>query len=510
MPEEIISKLKKSILPEWKVCFLSALVVGLIAHVYKITIWIPNWDSLVFRYDSQNMLSMGRWFLPIASAPSSFYDLPWITGLLAILFFGLGAVCICKMFEVKKKTTAALIGAAVASFPTVTSVMLYNYVADSYALSFLFACQAAVLLTNKKPRYILSAVLICLSVGIYQAYITVTITLLLCYLIAKTMQKDADIKGILAKSLKLLLTGAAGMVLYYLVLMALLKITGTTLLDYQGFSDAASMSGINIFASLYVVKETFLGYFFDFSNGVSAFAVINCVAFAAILVFYLADIIKNKLSILKVALLLLWIILLPIGATALCFINSSIDYHNLMKMGYFAFYLLLILQYEKADFSNNKLNAAKMWTILVVVSALVFNQIIIANVAYHKLGIAYQKSYGTLIRIADRIEQTEGTNNSEKILVLGALNDSENYSVNLPPDITGATDGYILRADDEIVGQSVLCSALNDYCGKNYTFLFGEEKEALLEKIEPNSLENWPGENSICVVDGVVVIKLSD
>ena len=83
------------------------------------------------------MLSMGRWFLPVVSAISSFYDLPWVTGLMAILFHALGAVAIVGIFKVKKTVTACLIGAMVVSFPTVTSVMMYNYVADAYALSFL-------------------------------------------------------------------------------------------------------------------------------------------------------------------------------------------------------------------------------------------------------------------------------------------------------------------------------------------------------------------------------------
>ena len=50
-------------------------------------------------------------------------------------------------------------------------------------------------------------------------------------------------------------------------LTIILKITNTVLLDYQGFGDAAALSGINIFASLYVIKESFLSYFFNFSNG---------------------------------------------------------------------------------------------------------------------------------------------------------------------------------------------------------------------------------------------------
>ena len=90
------------------------------------------------------------------------------------------------------------------------------------------------------------------------------------------------------------------------------------------------------------------------------------------------------------------------------------------------------------------------------------------------------------------------------------MDNSEAYSSNLPPDMTGTTDGFIIRADDEIVGQSVLCSALNDYCGKEYKFLSGEEKQELLDKIDENNLSNWPDKNSIQIISNVIIIKLGD
>lgn len=503
MPEQIINKLKTSILPQWKVCFIWAFIMGLCAHIYKITNWLPNWDSLVFRYDSQNMISMGRWFLPVVCAPSSFYDLPFVAGFMAIIFHGLGAVCICKMFDVKKNITAALIGATTITFPTVTSVMMYNYVADGYALAFLFSCVAAMLLAKDKPCYIGSLVLIALSAGIYQAYITVTITLLLLSLIFDLIYKNTDLKNLLIKCSKFLLTGVLGMSLYYLVMTILLKITGTTLLEYQGMDNIASFSGIDIAGSLYTIKESFINYFFDFSKGANVFSIINSIVFVLSICLYFTDVIKNKLSIGKILMLGFFVILLPIGASVLSFINSGINYHNLMKMGFFVFYMFFILQYE-----NSEENPLKSWAILGIVALLIFNQTIIANVSYHKLNMAYEKSYGTLIRIADRIEQTEGAKECGRILVLGYLPESESYSAVLPPDMTGTTDGYILRADDETVGQSVLCSALNDYCGKNYKFVSGKEKSDFLKRNDLESMNNWPEKNSISVIDNVIVIKL--
>ena len=510
LPEKIIDKLKNNILLQWKICFISAVVVGLITHLYKITNWLPNWDSLVFRYDAQNMLSMGRWFLPVVSAISSFYDLPWVTGLMAILFHALGAVAIVGIFKVKKTVTACLIGAMVVSFPTVTSVMMYNYVADAYAFSFLLSVLAVLFLTREKPKYLISVILIALSVGIYQAYITVTIMLLLCFLIVKALSKEIKIKELFVYIAKFLLTGALGMVLYYLAFMLLSKLTRTALLDYQGFGDAASLSGINLFASLYTIKESFVGYFFDFSNGINAFSVINLTIGIIAFVFYLVYIVRNKIGILKTVLIAALVVLLPIGASVLSIINSSIDYHNLMKMGFSIFYLLFILIYEKIDLGNINFQAIKSWTVLVLSAVLIFNYIIIANVSYHKLNMAYEKSIGTLNRIADRIEQTDCANACDSILVLGALDYSEAYSSNISLDMTGTTDGHIIRSDDEIVGQSVLCSALNDYCGKEYKFLSGEEKQKLMSKIDEDSLSNWPDKNSIQIIDNVIVIKLGD
>jgi hypothetical protein len=277
------------------------------------------------------------------------------------------------------------------------------------------------------------------------------------------------------------------------------------LLEYQGFDSAASLNGFDILGALYTIKESFMSYFFDFSKGPNAFCILNLILLVLTLVLYIKDVIKNKLSIGKFLMLCILVVFLPIGASVLSFINSGIDYHNLMKMAFLIFYLFFILQYEKTEE-----NPVKAWTIFGLVVALCFHQIIMANVSYHKLNMAFEKSYGTLIRIADRIEQTDGAENCERILVLGSLPESEAYSALLPPDMTGTTDGYILRADDEIVGQSVLCTALNDYCGKKYNFISGAEKKEILNMIDTESMNNWPAKNSISVTDDVVIIKLSD
>ena len=510
MPEKTLKKLNSYIKPQWKICFFAAILVGVLAHIYKITNWLPNWDSLVFRYDAQNMLGLGRWFLPVVTAFSSFYDLPFLNGIIAIIFHALSAVVICRIFGVEKKITAFLIGGVVVAFPTVTSVMMYNYVADGYSIAFFLSSLAAFFLTKDKPKYILAVILIALSSGIYQAYLTVTITIILLKLINEIIFENCEIKVILKKTLFILISGILGVILYSIILKVLLGVFSIELIDYQGVSSSFSLASLNLVSSLYLVKETFIKCFFDFSFGANVYIVLNAVAFLWAIVLYIGYIIKNKIykNIGKLIAVGIFAVGLVFGAGALAFINPSIDYHNLMLMGYCIFYIALIILYEKGK--QEKCEIIKNWAILLIAIGIVFNQIVIANVSYHKAQMAYEKSFGVLVRIADRIEEAEGTEDFDKILVVGSLKDSEDYSVNLTPHITGITDGYIIRADDETVNQSVLTSALNDYCGKDYDFLSGAEKQKLIETEEIKAMGIWPEKNSVKTIDDIVIVKLSE
>jgi hypothetical protein len=388
--------------------------------------------------------------------------------------------------------------------------MMYNYVADGYSIAFFLSTLAALYMTKEKPNYIISAVLIAFSTGIYQAYLTVTIMLVLLHLTDEIIFKNASFGMILKKALYMLLSGLSGVVIYSIILKVVLGVFSVELIDYQGANTAASLSNIDILSSLYVVKETFRKCFFDFSDGANLYVVLNCFILIFTIIHYVKSIIENKVykHPANIIIVLILGVFLILGAGALAFVNPAIDYHNLMLMGYSVFYLFFIILYERKTEKAEKYHSLKCWTIFLTSFLIISNQIVIANVSYHKAQMAYEKSYGILIRIADRIEQTPESENCDEILVIGALDNSEAYSVNLTPHITGITDGYILRSDDEIVGQSVLTSSLNDYCNKDYKFINGERKTELLGREDIRSMKKWPAKDCIAVVDGVLVIKL--
>ena len=132
-PELFFSTLKHRIKKEWILCFCSAISFGIAAHIYKFLNHLPNWDSLLNLYSSQNKIDLGRCFLSVGCLLGSYYDLPWINGMLSLLYLALSAVCISILFDVRKTLPLILIGGMVTTFPTVTSTMSYN-LSESLAL----------------------------------------------------------------------------------------------------------------------------------------------------------------------------------------------------------------------------------------------------------------------------------------------------------------------------------------------------------------------------------------
>ena len=124
--------------------------------------------------------------------------------------------------------------------------------------------------------------------------------------------------------------------------------------------------------------------------------------------------------------------------------------------------------------------------------------------------MSYERSYGTLLRIADRIEQLDGADACTQIAVIGHLPDSRAYSADLSPEMTGYTAGLILRADKQSMGQSVLTAALNDYCSTDYTFATRAEKQQLLALDEVRQMPLWPQTGSVAVVGDTIVIRAGE
>ena len=506
MPESTWNFLKKSIKKEWIVCFFAAFLFGIAAHLYKFMNFLPNWDSLVNFHNNQDTTYLGRCFLHIVCTISSYYDLPWVNGLLSLIYLSLCAVCISELFSLKKTVSLILTGGLFTTFPSVTSTLAYNYTADGYFAALLCICLAVLLLVKTKRGFFPASLLIMFSLGIYQAYITFAVLLILFYLLDMLFFQLQDMKAFWKTGFRCLGGGLLGCILYWLALKLILLFSGTQLSQYQNVQSAFSLKTFHLIWPAKQCIHSFLDYFFDFSQEIRLFPVLN-ILLSFIAVFCLIFVIyKEKLfrQPLRLFLGLLCIALLPFAAYALYF-QSSIDYHSLMVMGNGLFYLFAAVLYERTENFSGKVLAIRQWSILGLGSVFCFFFILTANVSYQKMQMAYEKSYAAVLRMADRIEQLPEADSCSTLAVIGGLpGANQASSVDFPPVMTGITDQYITWGQDEIF------SMLQDYFGFSYLPATSAMRSDIEKTSSFQSMPFWPASGSIAVIQGTLVIHLPE
>lgn len=510
-PEQALARAREKLCGEWMLCFGAALGIGLLTHLYKLTNFLPNWDSLLNLHADQNKTELGRCFLQYACAVSSYYDLPWVNGLLSLVWNAASAACVAGLFGIQSKMPLILTGGLMASFPTVTSTLAYNYTADGYFLALLCMC-AAVLLAVRSWRGVLpAAALIAFGLGVYQAYITFAMVLMLLYLVDQLLFRELEPQRFWALAGRFAACGLLGAAGYWAALR-LLVWSGVQLSGYQNIDQAFSLQDFRPLYALLRAGYRFLTWFFDFSQGIRLFTVLNVLLTLLLAgLFWTAFRVRGMLRRpRRLALVLLCMAAIPAASFALYFVNPYLDYHNLMVMCLCLVYFLPVLFYERLEGLPSAAAAAKRWAILMLSALTIFNFVLLANISYQKLEMAYVRSFGVILRVADRIETLPGALDCTKLAVVGCLPGSEAISVNVPPEMTGVTDSYILRRQDVKMGENVTQAMLRDYCGIRYEDTTGAEVEAIVRSEEFGRMDCWPAQSSVAVIGDTLVIRFGE
>ena len=515
-PAEFLTGLWRRVRREWIVCFASSVLVGLLTHFYKFVNWLPNWDSLVFRHDPQNMTSLGRWFLRFACIPTTSYDLPWVGGVVSLVYIALAGVGVCALFKVRSRLVAALVGAFLAAAPTVTSTMTYNYVADGYELAFLFSVLSTLLFNaGGVCRILLGVILLACSLGVYQPYVGVTMTLMIVLLVDGLLFRQEGAKASLARAGRFLAGGVGACLVYLLCMKLALALGRTGLSEY--IWDEGSGVGVSLdwhYAANVVRKSLrcIRDFFFDVRFGMNTYVFVNGVFFAALVALTLGAVVRSRVfrSPARLLLLLAYCASAPVCACPMYLVRPDARYHTLMTMGFVSALVYFALFYERRVFGSLRLENAKRWFVVLWGGLMVYCYALIANVSYHKLQMAFWGSYGEVVRMAAGIEQTPGANDCRTLAVLGVKPDSRHWSAFVGFEMTGVTDGSLLRPDDYMVNQSVITATLNDYCQKDFRFATVEERRALAADPRVRKMPFWPAFGSIAVVGDCVVLRLGE
>ncbi len=506
-PADALQRLAGSIKREWKLAFFATVIVAILVHMPVLLADIPNHDGLDSVYFDQNMVTSGRWFLTVACGFSSYYSIPWLIGLLGILFLGVAGAAMVEVLELEKPWAILLTGGLLAAFPALTSTFAYVYTLDGYMMALLLAVMAVLLTKKFKFGFLAGGVCLAFSLGIYQSYLPFAMILSI-YAILILLTKEGTVAEKIKKSLHYLYMGGIGVVLYYLLLQLLLALQGKELASYQGIDGMTQGAGAGLLGSIVTMYVDFVKFTFrsDVLNpNVYVGAALLLLLVSALAV--LAGLVwkrkwwKNPLFFVIMALLVL---ALPLVSNVILLISPSVTYHLLMRYQWVLYLIGLVALVERYS-GTSKIGALAEWGALLAAVVLIFGYSVSDNIAYSNLEKRYEKTYAYCVRLLDRIEQTEGYYQGIPIAMIGVVGDEQFPLSDITSDVTGGMIG--MSGDSLLYTGRNYALFMKHYLGATLNILPPEAMEEMYYAPEYIEMESFPGESAIKIIDGVMYIK---
>lgn len=525
-PETCFQIIRQKIRSSWVTVFISVFLCGLLAHAYAFFNYIPNWDSVISYYSDQNTIPLGRCFLTLACGISSYYDLSWVNGFLSLCYIAVTAVLISELLQIQKKSSLVLLGALLAVFPSTTSTFGYLYTADGYMLAMLCMTLAIYLTLKRRFGFLPGALLLMFGFGCYQAYITFAAMLVIVYSLDELLHRKTPLPALAHQWLRALACAVIGYVLYMIVNRILLAVQHVTLVDYQGVSalDTGALGGG--FAPLSAAKQCLidLAYFFVGPlHRMNFYSVLNLCMLALLVLGALSRIVRNRMWRLpaRFCCTLLFALLIPFVCYAIYFLTPDVSYHMLMQGSLYFIYVILLVLYDRSETDapdgrcdvTDSETAGKtrmrhgvvwQWLCVLVCSLIIYNFILIANICYRTQEVSATRSMNEIARLADEIHADDALQECQFIAVIGARAGSDTISLNLPPDMTGFSDGYIMT---HALHYSLL---LERYHGLSFTPADDETLKILAADAALRDMPCYPEEGCVRAISGTLVIKFSE
>ncbi|MDY3906033.1 MAG: glucosyltransferase domain-containing protein [Lawsonibacter sp.] len=505
-------KLWRRVAPTQKAAFFSCLIAGYLVHLYAFTNLIPNSDGLSRVFDLQQMTVSGRWFLHYASALNGFTQMPAVIGLLSLIFLGLAAALAADLLRLRSVVLAGISGVVMAAFPCLGYTFLYMFTASAYCLAIFLAVLSAWLAKRGKTGWLLGVIALALSMGTYQAYVTVAIALSLLAVLRECLDPEADFKGTLHLGLRLAAYLAAGAVLYYVTLMVFLKVKDLELLSYLGM-DAAS-SGYPFGQLPRLLFDTYkqvIAFFFvpGYANGFTNrwMAAADLLAFVLAAVFFLRLLGRKGLrkEVWRPVGALAMLALLPLGVNFSQILSPYSVPTPLMKYAFVTVYLAVVLLADLADRLPHPEKGRTAAAVCAAVLLLVF--VNTNNLLYTVSAQAHRATESYATRLLARIEDCPGYEPGMEIALVGAV-PVDQIKSQIPS--YAQVDHYSVPLNSVLPLNKHLYYYLNDWLNFPVEEPDEETMLAISDSPEFRAMALYPAQGSVQVLDGRVVVKLQE
>lgn len=502
---------------EWKTApeyyaTVSALVYGMLVHLFALTNMIHNHDNIASQPGGYGMgIELGRWFLEFlgrfCDKAGLNYNVPSINGMVYIAILAVTAGFLVSALRIKNKLSAILVGALFVAFPTVTVAMAFRFTAVFYGISTLFAVLAAWVLRRSRWGLPASVILMALSMGIYQAYIPITISIFVLQLICEGLRKEADAKTLIFHGLYDCLALLLGLALYFLCVNITVAITGDTFnasenLGMSSLSQLPLVVGNALRAVCMLPLQDYLGVANRALMRISYLLLALCTA--PLVVKMILKVVRNTASSVIICLLC------PVFLLAVGFIEVMIDSKEIYTLMVYSFCLLAcaplaIVECIPPEEQQQKTEALFRNAISFLVAVLVGFYGYYANVNYAAAYFAGEQIDNYLSGVVLRTTMTEGFTTDKQWALLG--------------DIQDPLLGGVWNDEISYIGFWFTEHELNEYSRKDWIenyigydlpFADAQTVQDLAETEEVQAMPCYPNAGAIRVIGDTVVVKFQN
>ena len=520
--------------------------------------------------DKGDTLAMGRWFLPVVSRLSSVYSMPAVNGAICLICLSFAACMIVDVFGLKSRVLILLCEGVIVSFPGVASYLSYGVNSDVFCVALLLSVLSGWLLQHSGcsiKGMALSALTLCFCIGVYQPFMSVTIAIIFCMLYLQVWQEGKGFISILKQVLRYLLTLAAGFILYYIVLQIVTAATGISVGDYHGINDMTSFTLKGIAKGGVYTYFYFLYYLFSMEYANFPLVIVFDGLAAALFLFYTIvgyrSCQKGAREKGSLVCQILLVVFLPIGVNAAPFlmadrVGNGVDRYMMFSM-MLLFVLLLKLMEVMSDAgaalkaetaegegktaendggkkvspkgievgqgageawrgsvkSREKKGASAWWEVLpqwmtiICLTAVIWGNYYLCNQGYYRAEAMTKSTDSLLTRLAYRIESVEGWNPELPVYL---ANCEMLFNENCDTDIAAFTG--LTRMDGTEIkpwyNEGAVVKYMQVYLNFPVQTISGERQEAILASEEFARMGIYPQEDSMRMMDGVLVVKFGE
>lgn len=351
-----IDKLKDMIIRNKKIiilAFVSTFIIGLFAYCFIFLNPSYSHDGLGAINqvnDDSWKIALGRYLQPVFRRTRGFMNATWLIGILSLIYLSCSSFIIYKTFNFKNKISLVLIsGIITLNMSLSLTFMTYSHEGDMFSLSILLASISVYIFKKFKNGFLFGSILVACSMGLYQAYLSISICLIMLLTI-KCLMQNMDFKDIFTFVFKGIIMILLGSLLYCIGLKVACEVTKVILTEgYNSVNNIKliSLSTIpKLIENVYTVfKEEFFIVFLTPGSSIRFFRTLLLILILTCL-FLLFN---RKKNFHKIYYLLIFIIvyLYPMFANILGILSNGMI-HSLMTYSCYLILLLPIVIYENS------------------------------------------------------------------------------------------------------------------------------------------------------------------